>query len=60
MPGRARRQLLSFQQDNIGATPPGQVVRDAATDDAPADDDDTSVGGKIDHDGSRREMRYVL
>ena len=43
MPRRPAGQRLSFQQDDVGPARPGQVIGDAATDDAAADDDDPGL-----------------
>jgi hypothetical protein len=39
VPGRAAGQRIAFEQQHVAPAELGQVIRDAATDDAPADDD---------------------
>ena len=55
MPGGAAGELLAFQQHDIGDPAQREVIRDAATDDPTADDDDACVAGQIGHEGLRRQ-----
>ncbi len=50
VPGRARRQLLALEQDDIGDAAQGEMIGDAAADDAAADDDDLRSRWKLGHD----------
>ena len=43
MPGRAAREPLAFEQQHVGAAAFGQMVGNAAADDAAADDDDVRL-----------------
>ncbi len=49
VPRRATRELLAFEQHDIGAITLGEVVGNAASDDAPADDHDTGMTREIGH-----------
>ena len=49
MPRRATCQLPALQQHHVRAAALGEVVGDAAPDDAAADDDDSGVCRKSDH-----------
>jgi hypothetical protein len=47
MPGGARGEGVAFEEHYVGAPEVSEVVGDAATDDAAADDDDTSAIGEL-------------
>ena len=43
VPCRARRELVALEQHDVGPSPPGEVVGDAAADDTSADDHDSGA-----------------
>ncbi len=54
VPGGAGGELVALEQQHVPARV-GEVIRDRATDDAAADDDDARARRKIDHDAERTE-----
>src|SRR5579862_907260 len=49
MEGGTAGEFVSFQDDDIGLTPQGQVVGDGCAGNAAADDDNPCVSGKLIH-----------
>ena len=49
VPGGAARELLALEHDDVGDAAQGEVVGDAASDDAAAHDDDSSAAGQVGH-----------